>query len=33
VRCFIMYHISMVPKIYQSISSNNVNKSPRIQPD
>jgi hypothetical protein len=31
--CFIMYHISMVPKIYQSISSGNANKSPRIQLD
>jgi hypothetical protein len=29
---FIMHHISMVPKIYQSISNGNVNKSPRIQP-
>jgi len=33
VLCFIMYHISMVPKTYQSISSGNVNKSPRIQPN
>jgi hypothetical protein len=28
-----MYHILVVPKIYQSIASGNVNKSPRIQPD
>jgi hypothetical protein len=28
-----MYHILVVPKIYQNISSGNVNKSPRIQPN
>ncbi len=33
VWCFIMYHILVVPKIYQNISSGNVNKSPRIQPN
>ncbi len=33
VWCFIMYHMLVVPKIYQSISSGNVKKSPRIKPD